>query len=245
MSRTALLVFAHPDDETFTCGGSIARYADQKDTRLVLYCATRGEAGKTAGVCRPDELGDIRAEELHRAGKILGLDHIILRDHGDGRLMDLPEGVLPKEIGSVIENIKPDVVITFPPHGISGHPDHRVIQKATLQAVLKSHRRETLSLFYVAIPASAVRRMDRPVHATDDNLITTVIDVSQYRWRIAEALRQHQTQRASIERVFPGVFDGNLDRLRRREYFQLVINKGKYYQTKTRFDDWFQTETST
>src|SRR5690606_818398 len=53
MSRTALLVFAHPDDETFTCGGSIARYADRKDTRIVLYCATRGEAGKTAGV-RPD-----------------------------------------------------------------------------------------------------------------------------------------------------------------------------------------------
>ena len=53
MSRTALLVFAHPDDETFTCGGSIARYADRKDTRIVLYCATRGEAGKTAGVCPP------------------------------------------------------------------------------------------------------------------------------------------------------------------------------------------------
>jgi len=80
MSRTALLVFAHPDDETFTCGGSIARYADRKDTRIVLYCATRGEAGKTAGVCPPEQLGDIRAEELKRAGKILGLDRIILRE---------------------------------------------------------------------------------------------------------------------------------------------------------------------
>jgi len=44
-----LFAFAHPDDETFTCGGSIARYADQGNTRLVLYCATRGEAGKTQG----------------------------------------------------------------------------------------------------------------------------------------------------------------------------------------------------
>ncbi|MFO7289469.1 N-acetylglucosaminyl deacetylase, LmbE family [Planifilum fulgidum] len=240
MSRTALLVFAHPDDETFTCGGSIARYADRKDTRIVLYCATRGEAGKTAGVCPPEQLGDIRAEELKRAGKILGLDRIILRDHGDGRLKDLPEEMLADEIGAVIESTAPDVIITFPPHGISGHPDHQAVQKAALRAVLESKRRKSLSLYYVAIPESIARTMRRPVHATEDALISTVIDVSPHLERIAEALRQHRTQRASIERVFPGVFDGDLRGLRREEYFQLVIHKGEFCRPSGRTDDWFQ-----
>ncbi|GAA5346570.1 PIG-L deacetylase family protein [Planifilum fimeticola] len=240
MSRTALLVFAHPDDETFTCGGSIARYADQKDTRLVLYCATRGEAGKTAGVCAPEQLGDTRAEELKRAGEILGLDRIILRNHGDGRLKDLPEEMLAEEIGTVIESTNPDVIVTFPPHGISGHPDHQAIQKAALRAVLESGRRKSLSLYYVAIPESVARDVQRPVHATADELITTVIDVSPYLQRIAEALRQHRTQRASIERVFPGVFDGKLTGLRRKEYFQLVVKKGEFYHSTDRSDDWFR-----
>lgn len=241
MSRTALLVFAHPDDETFTCGGSIARYADQRDTRLILYCATRGEAGKTAGVCAPEELGDTRTEELKRAGGILGLDRIILRDHGDGRLKDLPEGMLAEDIGAVIESTTPDVIVTFPPHGISGHPDHQAIQQATLRAVLESGRRKSLSLYYVAIPESVARAFRRPVHATEDQLITTVIDVSPYLQRIAEALRQHRTQKASIERVFPGVFTGDLSGLRREEYFQLVVKKGELYRSTGRSDDWFQT----
>ena len=240
MSRTVLFVFAHPDDETFTCGGSIARYADQGDFNLILYCATRGEAGKTAGICRPEELGNVRAEELKRAGEILGLDNIILRDHGDGRLKELPEELLSGEIGSVIETAKPEVIITFPPHGISGHPDHQVIQRATLQAVLESDRRGCISLYYVAIPNSVARRIQRPIYPTDDDMITTVIDVTPYRQRIAEALRQHKTQKASIERVFPGVLDGNLDQLRRKEYFQRVVKKGKLHQTTTRSDDWFQ-----
>lgn len=240
MSRTALFVFAHPDDETFTCGGSIARYADQKDTRLVLYCATRGEAGKTAGVCAPEKLGDTRAEELKRAGEILGLDHIILRDHGDGRLQDLPEEMLSKDIGSVIESTRPDVIITFPPHGISGHPDHQVIQRATLRAVLESDRKKSLSLYYVAIPESLARTYQRPVHATADELITTVIDVTHYRKRIAEALRQHRTQKASIERVFPGVLEGNFHQLRREEYFQMVVKRGEFFRSAARSDDWFR-----
>ena len=242
MSRTVLFAFAHPDDETFTCGGSIARYADQGNTRLVLYCATRGEAGKTAGVCAPEELGDVRTEELKRAGEILGLDRIILRDHGDGRLKDLPEGMLSRDIGSVIESIKPDVIITFPPHGISGHPDHRAIQKAALQAVLESDRRAFTSLYYVAIPKSVTRTMPRPVHATDDEQITAAIDVTPYRRRIAEALRQHRTQKASIERVFPGVLEGKLEQLRRKEYFQLVIHRGQPVRGPTRSDDWFRSE---
>jgi len=85
--RTVLAIFAHPDDESLACGGTLARLADD-GARVVLLCASRGERGQSADptVIRGPELGRARATELQQAAKVLGISEVILLDHPDGEI---------------------------------------------------------------------------------------------------------------------------------------------------------------
>ena len=68
--RSLVAVFAHPDDETFAIGGTLARYAGE-GVRCSLYCATDGDAGRSSGipVSSRAELGALRRRELHAAAR--------------------------------------------------------------------------------------------------------------------------------------------------------------------------------
>ncbi|MFC7442157.1 PIG-L deacetylase family protein [Laceyella putida] len=224
MSQHVLYCFAHPDDETFTCGGTIARFSAE-GVQQTLYCATRGEAGKTGQppLCTQEELGDVRTQELARALDVLGMNECILRDYGDGRLAKLPFHQLVDDLSKIMEQIRPDLVITFPPSGISGHRDHQIIQQATLEAVKKTLF--PTKLYYIVIPESIAHLHPGKIHTTPDEYVSMTIDVTPYREKIAQALREHKTQHLSIDRVFPGVREGDLTRLRTHEHFQLVIQK--------------------
>ncbi|MBA4495631.1 PIG-L deacetylase family protein [Paenactinomyces guangxiensis] len=225
MVSKIMYIFAHPDDETFTCGGTIAHFAGTGFTRQILYCATHGEASKTGNppVCAPHELGNTRREELQRAARILGIDQLIIRDYGDGRLDHQPFLVLVQDIQHVLVRENPDLIITFPPSGISGHKDHKVIQQATLEAVRKTSF--PTKLYYIVIPESIVHFLGRSVSAVPDRSVSLKIDVTPYRGKIADALKQHRSQHLSVEKVFPGVLQGKLDRLRTHEYYQLVLER--------------------
>ncbi|MBN2909708.1 PIG-L family deacetylase [Polycladomyces sp. WAk] len=241
MTRTALLLFAHPDDETFTCGGTIAKYAHDPGVRIILYCATRGEAGKVGDppLCRPEELGDVRERELARAAKILGIHMVIQRNFGDGKLSRLPREELTKDILQVMEKVRPDVIVTFPPDGISGHADHRALHQAVVQACDEAKNRWNFKLYYVVIPRSTAPDAGA-IYTTPDDDVTTSVDVTAHRQAIMEALRQHRTQHLSIERVFPGVLAGEWQRLRTTEYYQLAMQNGRWLlQPDLKETDWW------
>ena len=134
--RTILAVFAHPDDESLACGGTLARAADA-GARIILLCATRGERGSISDPALvPDgDLGRVRADELREAAEVLGIAKVLIFDHPDGdlRWADVPE--FHAEIVAMIQRYRPDAVITFAEDGLYWHLDHIGVHERTCTAV--------------------------------------------------------------------------------------------------------------
>ncbi len=145
--RTILAVLAHPDDETFGTGGTLAVYSRQ-GVDVYLVCATRGEVGEMPGdlMAGFNTIGEKREAELRCAGETLGLKSIFFlgyRDSGMPNTADnnhpqalaaQPTEVVAAEVAGYIRRLKPQVVITFDPIGGYYHPDHIAIHKATVRA---------------------------------------------------------------------------------------------------------------
>ncbi len=129
-------VFAHPDDEVFCVGGTLAKYV-QAGAEAMILCATRGEAGqiRDASVASRATLGIAREAELREACARLGVQRVQLLDHVDGTLADLDRASLVAEVSAALADFDPDVVVTFGPDGAYGHPDHVTIGSVTTEAV--------------------------------------------------------------------------------------------------------------
>jgi LmbE family N-acetylglucosaminyl deacetylase len=127
-------ILAHPDDESFSCAGALAlAHQAGKTTRLLV--ATRGESGVPEGVEDP-AFGDVREAELICAAQKIGLDEVsVLDGYPDGGVADLPFEALVEDIATWLANRRPQAVITFGPHGVTGHPDHVVVGSATRWAI--------------------------------------------------------------------------------------------------------------
>jgi LmbE family N-acetylglucosaminyl deacetylase len=123
-------VLAHPDDESFGCAGALALAHDAGATTRLLV-VTRGEAGSPDGTADPT-FGDQREAELVCAARAIGLDEVSLLDgYADGGVADEPFDALVAEIAAWLADRRPAAVITFGPHGVTGHPDHVVVGNAT------------------------------------------------------------------------------------------------------------------
>jgi LmbE family N-acetylglucosaminyl deacetylase len=136
VSRVLSGIYAHPDDETFSGGGTYAKYA-AAGVRCTIYCATDGDAGKTSGlaVSSKEELGALRRKELDKARKILGIAAVDFPGHPDGGLLKENDDEITAEIVRHIRREKSQVIITFGPEGAPNtHPDHRVISRAATAA---------------------------------------------------------------------------------------------------------------
>jgi len=134
---TVLAIFAHPDDESLACGGTLARLADA-GVRIVVMCASRGEAGSISdpSLVTDGDLGRARERELREAAAILGVAEVIVMDHPDGDLRwdHVPE--LHEEIVAAIRRYRPEAVITFAEDGLYWHLDHVGVHERTIVSVL-------------------------------------------------------------------------------------------------------------
>ncbi len=144
--RRLLAVFAHPDDETFGTGGTLAHYARQ-GVDVFLICATRGEVGEApAGLKGFASAGEMRADELRCAAGLLGLKEVLFLDYRDSGMPGTPDNTHPnalaaqpveqvaRRIAAAIRRLQPQVVVTFDPIGGYRHPDHIAIHQATVTA---------------------------------------------------------------------------------------------------------------
>jgi len=128
-------VFAHPDDEVFCAGGTLAKYVSLGSEAMVVS-ATRGQAGqiRDAGAATRRTLGQVRERELQQACSILGVQHALCLDYPDGQLAGVDRVALSEEVLRIARDFRPDVLITFGPEGAYGHPDHIAISEATTEA---------------------------------------------------------------------------------------------------------------
>ncbi len=145
--KTLILTGAHPDDESFGVGGTLAQYA-AAGYKVYYVCGTRGEVGEVT----PEHMqgyasiADLRTHELECAAKVLGLSDVIHLGYRDSGMAGTPENKHPKALAAapteqvakrivkILRELKPEVVITSDPNGGYGHPDHIAIYKATVMA---------------------------------------------------------------------------------------------------------------
>jgi len=124
---TILGVWAHPDDEAYLSGGLMAMARDA-GARVVCVTATRGERGTADPTAWPPErLAAERTAELARCLEILGVTEHRWLGYADGRCPDVPAAEAVTALCEVIDEVRPDTVVTFGPDGITGHPDHRTV----------------------------------------------------------------------------------------------------------------------
>jgi len=146
--RSLLAVFAHPDDEAFGSGGTLARYAAE-GVHIMLVCATRGEVGEISdpALATPETLGNVREAELRNAAQVLGLTDVRFLGYRDSGMAGTDNNQHPDafvntaaepvvaQLVRLIRLLQPQVVLTFDPHGGYGHPDHIAIHQHTVAAV--------------------------------------------------------------------------------------------------------------
>jgi len=142
-----LAALAHPDDESFGAGGTLALYA-QRGVQVHLVCATRGEAGQVSAECLQgfDSVADLRVSELRCAAGILGLAGVHFLDYRDSGMSGSSDNQHPQALAAApveevaqrmvhfIRLLHPQVIITNDPIGGYKHPDHIAIHKATTKA---------------------------------------------------------------------------------------------------------------
>jgi LmbE family N-acetylglucosaminyl deacetylase len=143
MPQLLAAVFAHPDDEVFSMGGTIVRHL-ARGGAFALFCATPGDAGGSSGlaVSSSEELGAIRTAELVEALRILGASSdVALGGRRDGALAQADTDQLVGDVVRFLRERRPQVVVTFGPEGApTGHRDHRAISRAATAAFFLAGR---------------------------------------------------------------------------------------------------------
>lgn len=131
---TILGVWAHPDDETYLSAGLMAS-AVAGERRVVCVTATRGEAGSQDEERWPvAQLAGIRELELEQALGILGVSEHTWLEYRDGECDEVPEDEAVAKVAAIIEDVRPDTVLTFGADGMTGHSDHVAVHRWTTAA---------------------------------------------------------------------------------------------------------------
>jgi N-acetyl-1-D-myo-inositol-2-amino-2-deoxy-alpha-D-glucopyranoside deacetylase len=218
-----LVVVAHPDDETFGCGGVIA-HAAARGAEVVVCSATRGELGEdhSGATSGPAELGALRVRELCAAGRVLGSTRALVLELGDsgwdgpppeGSLCAVDPDVVVAAVRELIDTEVPDVVVTLDPTGSDGHRDHVRIAEVTTTAVEAwAAEGHDVRLYHWFLTRSLMRRWAEHMAAADPDSVyldvelghadadtTTVLDTRDQLNTIRRAIAEHRTQRSPYD----------------------------------------------
>jgi len=131
---TVLGVFAHPDDEAYLAGALMATAVDA-GRRVVCVTATRGELGFPDDDPRPiTERMAVREAELAACLGVLGVDEHLWLDYPDGGCAAVVHTEPATRLAALIDEVRPDTVLTFGPEGQTYHEDHIAVSRWTTLA---------------------------------------------------------------------------------------------------------------
>ena len=232
MARHSILaVFAHPDDET-SVGPLLAKYA-REGHDVYLVSVTSGQKGVRPefGMAKGDALGAVREDELRCAAGHLGIrEPFLLRFQDQGLASSMVIEEVAQRLRELVDQTRADVIVTFGPDGVTGHPDHGGTGAiATLvfqqQSLLTYKPRK---LYYVVFPESrldempAALRRNRPFYTVSDVFITTEVDCHEHVEAGVRAIECHKTQWSpermqQMQEMYARVFGG-------RAYLRLALS---------------------
>lgn len=215
-------VFAHPDDDAYSIGGTLLLHPGEIELTLVF--ATDGGAGPISdpALATRETLGDVRVQEqrayLDAVG--YGAARVEYLGHPDYYLPDAPGAELVAQVEAVLRATRPDIVVTFGPDGMTSHHDHIAIGDATTEAF---HRARTdgddafRRLYYAALARADVDRFYAGVRdggfvygeegnlfdvtGVPDDSIAVRVDTTAVRERKWAAILEHRTQMVEHERT--------------------------------------------
>lgn len=211
--KQLVCIFAHPDDEAFGPGGTIAIFAKTHDVYLI--CATKGEAGKHKGKKAGKNLGAIRENEMRESAKVLGVKKVFFLGFKDGTLSNNLYHKVAAKIETILKRIKPETILTYEPRGISGHLDHIAISMISsfvfkrlvfIKKIMYFCRPEMKSgkwAYFIYVP---------PGYKKSE--IDMVIDTSAVWETKVQAMLKHTSQIHDIDRILKRV-----SRFAKKEHF--------------------------
>jgi LmbE family N-acetylglucosaminyl deacetylase len=162
--KKILVIFPHPDDESLTVSGLLNKFSGDS----YLLTLTHGGAGENASG-QAGDLRHIREQELQKSAEVIGIKHLINADFVDGGLT-ADRHRLSNFIDNKINELQPDLVITFDPSGLYGHPDHIVVSEIVTELLKNKYR--TTKLWYTTLPQKVLSLVSLPTHmATDKSFL--------------------------------------------------------------------------
>lgn len=193
-----LAFFAHPDDETMLCGGTLA-LLEQEGVHVHVLIATRGEGGEVGNppLTEPELLGEVRVREMQCAGEALGVSSVYFLDYEDPRvgpddtLFPYTEDLarLTEEILSFLDSTRADALLTHGKNGEYGHPAHLISHRAAHEAAAQLSRP---MLVYSA--SASFPEHPRPRLTNEDEPAHLIVDVSSVLEKKTAAALCHRTQ---------------------------------------------------
>jgi LmbE family N-acetylglucosaminyl deacetylase len=193
--RRILCISAHPDDNEFSIGGTVARWA--REGRDVVFClVTTGGAGVNEHTPSNEGLIPIREKETRAAARILGVSDVIFLGYPDGTLQPTLE--MRRDLTRVIRRVKPDIVMTGDPtvryygNEYMNHPDHRAVADAALDAIFPSA--ETNAIFPELLAEGLERHKVKQVFLAGARDPDVFVDIARTLGTKGRALKAHRSQ---------------------------------------------------
>jgi LmbE family N-acetylglucosaminyl deacetylase len=217
-----MFIFPHPDDE-ITCAGTLKKL-DEQGIETILLTLTKGEAGPTSGLIneanasvKKAKLAQLREQELHSVGKLLGIDYLEILDFPDGGIQNIASEQIKATLLEKINYYQPSIIVSYDDRiGLYGHQDHILVARYLKELWLESRHNPNFSpsrLYQVTLPKPMIQtalkisetfQKNYPNHPEDGLPFPSIaINITQFGSYKRQAIETHRSQKDMLNDLQP------------------------------------------